>query len=977
MLYFRTGKKVLSSTEKQDRVFAISLLGRVEDICFTDTYGATTVSGISSGGRGVIETAQALHAEKYSILVVDDNMINLLCLQQILLVNNYEVIVATDGYQAIEAAERKQPDMILLDVMMPEMDGFETCRRLKASSVTENIPIIFVTALSSSKDMVTGLELGGVDYIIKPYNTAEVLARIKTQLKVVVLNRELRRAFDFQEGEVKRRTAELQAANEALRTSRNLLQNVLDAVPELLFVVDRELNILFSNDPTWRMSMNDNGCPTCSSQLRKLANPCRKCSVLEVFNTGRSVEREVIGREDERVWEIRAFPIYDEKSEPSLVVEYIREVTTLKQAQREIVKRRQFLEAVLEYAPDAIVTLDEVHHVIDWNPGAVRMFGFSPEEAQGRHLDILVAQGGSLAEAGEKTQVILSGRVVEPFETIRQRRDNTSLNVIAAASPIMIDGLLAGAVAVYTDISALKSNEEELRRSHERFLTVMESIDATIYVADMATHEILFMNQQMMKRFGRDLTGGVCWRDLRGQSGPCPACPNSRLLDDQGDPTGGCSLEDFDPAVNRWFRNNDRAIKWVDQRLVRLQMATDITDQKRIEQERKEYERRIQQLQKMEAIGTLAGGIAHDFNNILSAVFGYAELALIRSGGNQVLQRNLGGILEAAKRAKELVQQILLFSRQGEQELKPLQIRPLIKESLKMLRSSLPTTIKIRQQIQGDFENVLANPTQIHQIIMNLCANAAQAMEEDGGVLTVGLSQVELTEEDVRHHPGRAAGLYLKLRVQDTGRGIPAELVDKIYNPYFTTKAKGQGTGLGLSVVHGIVQSYSGLIELGSDPGRGTVFEVFLPAIEMEAAREELPVIQLPGGSEHILLVDDEEALIEVLGDMLRLLGYRVTATTSSADALGMFQARPADFDLIITDMTMPGLTGDRLTAEVRADRPDLPVIICTGYNRRLSDNNPESLAVQAILMKPVEHIDFARTVRAVLDGEDRSKAAA
>ena len=925
-------------------------------------------------------TVQALHAENFSILVVDDNATNLLCLQQILLANGYRVVAANDGYQAIEAAERQQPDLILLDVMMPGIDGFETCRRLKANPVTSDIPIIFVTALANTGDRVTGLELGGADYVTKPYENAEVLARIRTQLKVAVLNRRMRQAFDFQESEVARRTAELEAANQALRASRNLFQNVLDAVPELLFVVDQELRVLFSNDPSWRMTVNDGdpaGCPNCSSRLRKFTGPCHTCSVLEVFRSGKSVEQEVTCGKDGRVWEIRAFPIHEENGNIANVVEYLRDITAFRQAQREIATRRQFLEAVLENAPDAIVTLDERHHVIDWNPGAVRMFGYSPAEARGQHLDNLVAQGKSLAEAGRKTRLLMSGHWVEPFETIRQRRDSTTLHVIAAASPIMINGLLTGAVAVYTDISALKLTEEELRRSHERFLTVMESIDATIYVADMTTYEILFMNQQMMKESGRDLTGGVCWRDLRGLSGPCPSCTSWRLLDGQGNPKGGCSWEEHDTRANRWYRHHDRAIKWVDQRLVRLQMATDITDQKRIEQERKEYERRIQQLQKMEAIGTLAGGIAHDFNNILSAVFGYAELAILRAGGNQILQRNLAGIIEAAKRAKELVQQILLFSRQGEQELKPLQIRPLIKESLKMLRSSLPTTIKIRPQLQGDFENILANPTQIHQIVMNLCANAAQAMEDDGGVLTVSLAQVELKEEDVRHHPGREAGTYLKLRVQDTGRGIPAELLDKIYNPYFTTKAKGQGTGLGLSVVHGIVQSYAGIIEVGSEPGRGTVFEVFLPAIEMEAVREELPVIDLPGGSEHILLVDDEEALIEVLGDMLRLLGYRVTATASSVGALNLFLTNPQDFDLLITDMTMPGLTGDRLTAEVRAKRPDLPVIICTGYNRRLSDNDPKTLAVQAILMKPVEQLEFASTVRAVLDGEDGSKTAA
>ncbi len=809
------------------------------------------------GGRRVTGTVQSLHAENFTILVVDDNTTNLLCLKQILLTHGYRVMEAADGYGALEAAERQQPELILLDVMMPGIDGFETCRRLKANRVTRDIPIIFITALSNSSDMVKGLELGGADYLTKPYQVPEVIARIRTQLRVVALNREMRRAFEFQESEVVRRTAELE------------------------------------------------------------------------------------------------------------------------KAQREIITRRQFLEAVLENVPDAIITLDERHHVVDWNPGAVGMFGYSPEEARGKHLDTLVARGQSLAEAGEKTQQVMGGQWVAPFETVRQRRDATSIHVIAGGSPIMINGRMAGAVAVYTDISAMKRTEEELRRSHERFLTVMESIDATIYVADMATHEILFMNRQMMQESGGDFTGGVCWRDLRGRSGPCPSCPNPLLFDEEGKPRTGCSWEDYLPQANRWYRHHNRAIKWVDQRLVRLHMATEITDQKRMEQERKEYERRIQQLQKMEAIGTLAGGIAHDFNNILAAVFGYAELAVLQTGENQVLQRNLSGILEAARRAKELVQQILLFSRQGEQELKPLQMRPLIKEALKMLRSSLPATIQIKQQLQGDFANILANPTQIHQIVMNLCANAAQAMEEDGGVLTVSLFQTELTEEDVRHHPGRAAGTYLKLRVQDTGRGIPADLLDKIYNPYFTTKAKGQGTGLGLSVVHGIVQSYSGIIEVGSEPGRGTVFEVFLPAIEMEAVREELPVLNMPGGREHILLVDDEEVLIEVLGDMLRLLGYRVTVTASSVEALSLFQRNPDDFDLLITDMTMPELTGERLTAEVRARRPDLPVIICTGYNRRLSDNGPKVFAVQAILMKPVEQIELARTVRAVLDGEDLKSAVA
>ncbi len=812
--------------------------------------------------EGVVESMLSRRSETFSLLVVDDDTTSMLLIRETLINCGYQVETVPDGHQALAYAEASQPDLILLDVLMPGMDGLETCRRLKANPRTETIPVLFVTSLGNTKDIVRGFEAGGTDYIVKPFNALEIIARIKIQLKVVTLTRQLRNTRDLQEQDVLRRTVELEKANRELQASHALLQ----------------------------------------------------------------------------------------------------------QFEKENERRRHFLELVLLEVPDAIVTLDDQCLIVDWNPGAVRMFGYQPEEARGQHLDCLVAEGVSFKEAEAKTKKMFSGQALEPFETKRRHRDGSVIHVIAAGSPIIMEGVLTGAVAVYTDISAIKATAEELRRSHELFLTVLESIDAIIYVVDEDSYEILFMNQRMQHNCGGNLAGGICWRDFYGQKGPCPTCLAAQESDSRDNLCEGCVWEDFNIETGRWYRNHHRKIKWVDGRLVRLHMGTDISDQKRIEQERKDYEKRIQQLQKMEAIGTLAGGIAHDFNNILSAVFGYTELAILQAGGVPLMQRNLNGILEAAKRAKELVQQILLFSRQGEQELKPLQLRPLIKETLKMLRSSLPTTIRIDVAIDGIFENVLANPTQIHQILMNLCANAAHAMEDDGGVLTITLDQVELSEETVRRHPGRNPGTYMRLRVQDTGRGIATDMIDKIFNPYFTTKAKGQGTGLGLSVVHGIIQNYFGIIEVRSQLGRGTVFDIFLPAIHHNEVREELSVPQLPLGKEHILLVDDEFALTEVLSNMLRLLGYRVTATQSSFKALRFFAEDPSGFDLLITDMTMPELTGDRLTTELRNIRPDIPVIICTGYNRRLSDNKPENLTVQAILMKPVEQLELARTVRDVLD---------
>jgi PAS domain S-box-containing protein len=652
------------------------------------------------------------------------------------------------------------------------------------------------------------------------------------------------------------------------------------------------------------------------------------------------------------------------------VVLVFRDVTALQAAQEEIRERRQFLELVLSHAPDAIVTLDAAHRVIDWNPGAERIFGYTPAEAIGRTLDGLVARDEVMAEAGRKTRQVLSGSRVEPFETIRFHKDGSPRHVIAAGSPILVDGVLKGVVAVYTDITARKEAEARLAEAHERFLTVLDSIDATIYVADMQTHEVLYMNAQMKKAFGGDFTGRRCWESFRQGAGPCPDCTSIRLLDDQGRPTGVCVWEARNPLNRRWYVNYDRAIRWVDGRLVRLQVATDITEQKAIEAERRGYEARIQQMQKMEAIGTLAGGIAHDFNNILSAVIGYAELALIDASEDPHLQHNLRQIQAAGLRARDLVRQILTFSRQEEKALRPLQIGLQVKEALKMLRSSLPSTIEIDPRIDGGVDPVLADPTQIHQIVMNLCANAAQAMEEAGGVLTVGLSQERLEAEEARRLADLGAGDYACLSVADTGVGIPPELQDKIFQPYFTTKEKGKGTGLGLAVVHGIVQSYGGAIRLESAPGRGARFAVYLPTIKAPAEAPPRPAA-LPTGRERVLFVDDEASIVEFGRQGLQRLGYRVDGCTDCLAALERFREDPYRYDLVISDMTMPKMTGDQLAREFLRLRPGIPIILATGYSSRIDPKQARGMGIGALLMKPLNLAELAVRIRQVLDGSE------
>ncbi len=398
-----------------------------------------------------------------------------------------------------------------------------------------------------------------------------------------------------------------------------------------------------------------------------------------------------------------------------------------------------------------------------------------------------------------------------------------------------------------------------------------------------------------------------------------------------------------------------------------MAFVQDISDRKLAEAEAKRLEAALLQAQKMEAIGTLAGGIAHDFNNILAGVIGFAELSLWKIAPDSQVYPNLKKILAAGLRARDLVEQILTFSRQDERQLQPLQIAPLLKEALKLMRSSLPATIEISTHVAEGLSSVMADPTQIHRIIMNLCTNAAHAMEDKGGRLDVTLTQVELSNRDVHLHPGLQPGDYVKLSVQDTGTGISSENISKIYDPYFTTKPRGKGTGLGLSVVHGIVKGYGGAISVYTEAGAGTTFNIYLPAIEGHVDVQSQGLQALPVGHEHILLVDDEPILVDVWRQILENLGYRVTTAASGPEALELFRTSSDTIDLVLTDMTMPKLTGDRLAIELLKIRPDLPIILCTGYSASISAERARQIGIKAFVQKPIVEADLANIIREVL----------
>ena len=399
-----------------------------------------------------------------------------------------------------------------------------------------------------------------------------------------------------------------------------------------------------------------------------------------------------------------------------------------------------------------------------------------------------------------------------------------------------------------------------------------------------------------------------------------------------------------------------------------LKLVRDVTEQTRLEIQ-------LRQAQKMESIGTLAGGIAHDFNNILGAIIGYAQLARYNIKDQEKALADIEHVLTASNRAKDLVRHILGFSRLTEHRMQPIQLHHIVKEALKLIRASLPSTIEIRQDISTEGTSMMADPTEIHQVLMNFCTNSLHAMENTGGVLAVTLKPVDSTGDDTREFPDLKPGPYIRLTVSDTGCGIDPKHIDRIFDPYFTTKEKDTGTGLGLAVVHGIIKNHGGAVQVKSVLNQGTSMTVMLPRLEAKKVEtKQAGASPLPTGKESILFVDDETSLVEIEKMMLQRLGYRVVSESSSLKAFNIFINRSDDFDMVITDMTMPEMTGLELARGISAIRKDIPIILCTGYNNKITEDIARDAGISRILMKPLEIREFSQAIRDLLDKRAQEK---
>jgi len=633
-----------------------------------------------------------------------------------------------------------------------------------------------------------------------------------------------------------------------------------------------------------------------------------------------------------------AAPIFESDGRLIGTVMVFRDVTEERDARTLLRKKDELLSKSQALAHIGSWELDGATHRLLWSDEVYRIFGVSPQEFEGGYEAFLervhpddrqaVDEAYSGSVRGKEDQYEIEHRIVQ--------KNSGEVRVVheQCEHEWKDDGTLVRSLGLLQDITERKQAEEKQKILHDRFLTVLGSIDATIYVADMESHEILFMNERMKEAFGGDYTGRTCWKVFRDEGRPCSRCTNPRLVDRAGRPTGVVVWEDKNPVTGRWYNNYDRAIRWVDGRMARLQIATDITEQKRMEAERRDYEDKLRQMEKMESIGRLAGGVAHDLNNLLSPIIGYSELLMEDPQADDTFLESTREIASAGYRARDLVGQLLAFSRRQPLEFKNVDVNRVLEGFEKLLRRTLREDVGIHFALAAELPPIRADARQLEQVIMNLATNAQDAMPS-GGTMTLESSVVELDEDYAKSHVSVRPGRFVMLAVADTGNGMDESTLERLFEPFYTSKEKGKGTGLGLATVYGIVKQHGGNIWVYSEPGEGTTFKCYFPVSDsVECAPEERD-FKAPvnlRGDETVIVVEDNEAVRKMAVSVLERQGYRVLSAVDGKSCIDLLKTHVGPVDLLLTDVVMPDMNGRELFVAIKPQFPHIKVIYASGY---------------------------------------------
>jgi len=484
-------------------------------------------------------------------------------------------------------------------------------------------------------------------------------------------------------------------------------------------------------------------------------------------------------------------------------------------------------------------------------------------------------------------------------------------------------------------------------------------------VADVASFKVLFMNKKMVDDFEADYTGCKCYEAFNHIAEPCAHCPNKALLDPRQNPKGGSAFQSESPVTGRWYLNFDRIIRWVDGQKVKIRIATDITESRRYEAERREMQAQVQQAQKFEAIGTLAAGVAHDFNNLLMGIQGQASILDLALGPDHAYGERTRAVFDYVESAKDLTQQLLGLARGGKYEALPTDINRVVGKSATLFGRTRKD-ILIHKHLPETPSVVTADRRQIEQVMLNLLLNAWQAMPE-GGEIHIRIETVRPDEVFCRHH-GLAAAPHVRIAVEDNGTGMDKATCQRIFDPFFTTKAKERGTGLGLASAYGIIKNHAGTITVDSEMGRGTRFCIYLPLSEKRATPDRCKDEAILKGAETLLLIDDEQMVREVGQEMLESIGYRVLVADGGESGVEMVRQNNGDIDLVILDMVMPGLGGARTFDRIQAIRPGIPVLLASGYSREGRANRIMERGCRGFIQKPFSISELSKMIRSIIE---------
>jgi PAS domain S-box-containing protein len=648
----------------------------------------------------------------------------------------------------------------------------------------------------------------------------------------------------------------------------------------------------------------------------------------------------------------------------------IEELAAL-QTENAVLKNAEFrFRKLVEQSRDGIVILDDNCKAFYANQKFADMIGYTLEETGDLYVwdwDKTLAQ---------ETVLKLASAVDEKghhFESVHTRKDNTTFDVELSNSGTIVDGKKL-IFCICRDISDRKRNEARLQQSEELLSTFIDNFEGIAY--QISAEQVNAFAPRLFRGAIEEITGYTPADFVKQNKWNSIVHPDdlSNLQHKRKScfefPETEADIEYRIIARNEkvlWVKENARVVKIGNEKLLHGTIFN-ITQQKKAEEEKCKLEEQVRHSQKLEAIGTLAGGVAHDFNNILSILMGYTELTLRAIPPEHTAHNHLTHIQKALNRARDIIQQLLTFSRKVDILKQPVDVGPIISETFTFLRSTIPANVDLRLNLDINKEKILADPTQIHQVIMNLCVNAAQALQNREGIITVTVTSRNISLNKIEECSNLPEGKYIRIDVTDNGPGIPQEIASRIFDPYFTTRGKDKGSGMGLAVVHGIIKNHDGCITMSSKPDQGTTFSVYLPIVKSKAESIENDTDSDSTGCESILFVDDEVDITEIGKLMLEDRGFQVKTEVNPLEALNTFRKNPTGYDCIITDMTMPNMTGDTLFREIRKIRSDIPVILCTGHSEYINDEKALQMGISAYMHKPLHCEDLVNMIRKVID---------